>query len=83
MQSTADLSDRFNPNAIARGYKPVYTDRYQSSTYRLEGYVVSNDGRLWACFGNGAKRLAQWTEAELLEVSSRPELWRERVTRVF
>jgi hypothetical protein len=74
-------ADPFNPNAIIRGYKPVSVDQFQSSMYRLEGYVVSADGRLWACFGNGRRRLSQWTEAQLLEAGTTDE--RERVKRVF
>jgi len=82
MQTTADLPDRFNPNAIVRGYKPVRIDQYQSSFYRLEGYVISNDGRVWACFGNGAKRLSIYpTESALLAAGESDYL--ERVRRVF
>ena len=71
-----------NPNAIVRAYKPVYVDHYQSSAYRLEGYVVSVDGRLWACWGNGTRRLSTVysTEQAMLEAGTKD--WRERVRRV-
>ena len=70
-----------NPNAVVRSYRPVYLDHFQASMYRLEGYQVTADGRVWACFGNGSRRLSIYpTERALLDAVWSD--WRERVRQV-
>lgn len=66
---------------MPRTFVPVFVDRFQSSTYRLERYTETADGRLLAHFGDGASRPSVFPNvAALLEAGRRD--WHERVREV-